>query len=148
MAELKLLIEELHKIEGENKELSIEYRAAHKSEQGKLMDKILDNIGEAKQLVKQLEMTDRSSPATKQWKDKLKDMSNAADTLKGHYVTGGEDDGIFDNEANMVVRNQNDKLRGALKMSDEAQGYGARTKEELHRINEKLKGVRSKVGGF
>ena len=90
-------------------------------------------------------MSDRTAPATKQWKEKVKEMGQAADTLKGSYLNAGEEDGIFDNEANAVVKNQNDKLRSAIKMSSEAHGYGAQTKEELYRINEKLKGVRSKV---
>ena len=90
-------------------------------------------------------MTDRTAPATKQWKEKIKEMSMAADTLKGNYIKGPDEDGMFDNEANMVVRNQNDKLKGALKLADEAKGYGTNTQEELYRINQKLKSVSLKV---
>ena len=51
MAEFKLLEEELVKLDGEIKELSIEYRASKAGEKGQLMDRILDNINEARQLV-------------------------------------------------------------------------------------------------
>ena len=93
-----------------------------------------------------MEMTDRTAPATKQWRDKIKEMNNAADSMRAHYVTNkGDEDGIFDNEANMMVNSQNDKLRHALKMSEEAKGYGTNTQEELYRINEKLRSVKTKV---
>ena len=56
-----------------------------------------------------------------------------------------EEDGIFENEADMVVKNQKDKLNKAARMVNDAIGYGTSTQSELARINDKLKGVKTKV---
>ena len=57
-----------------------------------------------------------------------------------------EEEGIFENEADMAVKNQKDKLNKAARMVNDAIGYGTSTQSELARINDKLRGVKSKVG--
>ena len=91
-------------------------------------------------------MNDRHNQTTKDWKERHKDWFKRYEGLRsGLMNTTGDEDGIFDSEANMVVKNQNDKLRKSQKLLNDAQGYGANTKSELERINDKLKGINSNV---
>ena len=49
--EVKILLEELSKLDLEIRDLSLEYRASKSGGKGQLMDKILENITEAREMV-------------------------------------------------------------------------------------------------
>ena len=82
---------------------------------------------------------------TKDWKEKVKEMGLQVDRFAQKNVMNDEEDGIFENEADIVVKNQKDKLNKAARMVNDAIGYGTSTQSELARINDKLKGVKTKV---
>ena len=146
-SEVRIILSELEKLEEEINELSIEFRATKNQQtKGQLIEKIEDNVKEARELLKQLEMdmNNRNNPVGKEWREKIKLMNSSLDGLKSNYITE-EDDGIFENEANVAVRNQNGKLRDASKKLSDAHGYGVSTQAEMMRISDKLRGVKSKV---
>ena len=107
-------IKELEKLESELTALQIEFRAAKTNIRGSILEKFEDKVAEGRDHIKQLELAvERNNPDLKDWKEKMKAWNMAATGLKTMYVTEGqEDDGMFDSEANTVVKNQNDKLRG------------------------------------
>jgi len=140
-------IKELEKLEGDLTGLQIEFRAAKASARGSILEKFEDRVAEDRDHIKQLELTvERNNPDLKHWKEKLKAWNMAATGLKTIYVTDGqEDDGMFDSEANTVVKNQTDKLRGAMRMVSDSKGYGQGTVVEMQRQNQKLKSTQEKT---
>lgn len=140
-------IKELEKLDGDLTSLQIEFRAAKTSVRGSILEKFEDKIAEGRDHIKQLELAvERNNPDLKDWKEKLKAWNMAATGLKTMYVTDGqEDDGMFDSEANTVVKNQTDKLRGAMRMVSDSKGYGQDTLVEMQRQNQKLKSAQEKT---
>ena len=140
-------INELEKLDGDLTGLQIEFRAAKTSARGSILEKFEDKVAEGRDHIKQLELAvERNNPDLKDWKEKLKAWNMAATGLKTMYVTDGqEDDGMFDSEANTVVKNQTDKLRGAMRMVSDSKGYGQDTVVEMQRQNQKLKSAQEKT---
>lgn len=141
---------ELQRLDHELTELQIEFRASKTAARGPLLEKFEDKIVEGKDQIKQLELVvERNNPDLKDWKEKLKAWNMAATGLKTMYVTEGqEDDGMFDSEANTIVKQQNDKLRGAMRMVSDSKGYGQNTLVEMQRQNDKLKNSQEKTNAI
>lgn len=112
--------------------------------------KFEDNIVETKDQIKQLELVvETNNPDLKDWKEKLKAWNMAASGLKTMYVTDGqEDDGMFGSEANRIVKQQTDKLRGAMRMVSDSKGYGQKALVEVQRQNDKLKASQEKTNSI
>jgi Snare region anchored in the vesicle membrane C-terminus len=143
-------INELEKLDSDLTGLQIEFRAAKTPARGALLEKFEDRVAEGKDHIKQLELAvERNNPDLKDWKEKLKAWNMAISGLKTMYVTDGqEDDGMFDSEANTVVKNQNDKLNGAIRMVSDSKAYGQNTIAEMSRQNNKLKSAREKTNAI
>lgn len=149
-SEKVLYLKELERLDHDLTMLQIEFRAAKTAGRGAILEKFEDKVVEGKDQIKQLELVvERNNPDIKDWKEKLKAWNMAATGLKTMYVTDSqEDDGMFDSEANTIVKQQTDKLRGAMRMVSDSKGYGQSTLVEVQRQNDKLKASQEKTNAI
>lgn len=76
----------------------------------------------------------------------MKSIKNLYQENQTNYLFGGdEESGLFDNDADGIVRNQIGTLQRANRQLMQANEYGEKTNEELHRIKDKFKDINQKV---
>lgn len=111
----------------------------------KLMDRLNSTVKEMSEAVKHLESSDLQK--ARQWRKDLKILKKKYEKSQSDYLYGGidEESGLFENDAENIVRNQIGTLQRANRNLMEAQDYGEKTNEELFRIKEKFKGINQKV---
>lgn len=164
--EVEIIVKQLDQCRGEINDILLEVRLANQSNftcsnsadsKGKLIERLELSMKDIKDGVreptadltiqlKNLELETNDSELKKEWRKNIKDLRSQIDFVNTQYLgEDADDEGMFDNDADAVVRKQNDKLSASLKNMKQAEQYGIQTKEEQFRMNQKLKGAKVKV---